>query len=265
MCVTNTGNPFADDSDDEDDGKMPKDKVKDYDDFAPYGPGSLHFKPSRSENTHLYYVNYNKIKELSPEERQELHSKKYEKEAEKLALELKIKSMIAAASELLSQPTNEELSPLLKNGEDEKASLEEKAETNRLFKVNESTRLNIRKKIRTMAATWRKRKRTCMEFLMQLEESSEGLVSVAKLRKDNGPFCIAFDGLHADAELRSKAQMAQKRQQGMISKRRNGIVSKTSAQNDADPSGRCLVAVILGKNDIVERKYFDPENKENYL
>ena len=245
MADTHAGNPFDYDSDDEDGSKASTAKRTE-DEYDPYGPGCLCCKTGRGENMHLYYVNYNKIREMSHDERQKLYSDQAIANAEKERMQSLIKSNIAEATKLNSQPTNYEMIPLEKNLEEEVASLQQGVEESRLLKVNEQSRIGTKRKIQSMTAHWTQRKRLCNDFVTMLEDVSEGSISRAKAYSGDGPFTLESDEDVAKAEVRAATRKNQ---------RKKG--------NKLDLSDPNFVAVCLGKGNLVERVYANVESKEN--
>eukprot|EP00957_Ditylum_brightwellii_P103954 7920896-Ditylum_brightwellii.AAC.1 len=63
------------------------------------------------------------------------------------------------------------------------SELRGKLDNARELVVNEKRKRQIQKKVGVMTAHWRKRRRLCMDFLMMMEESTEGTVSVKKCLK----------------------------------------------------------------------------------
>jgi hypothetical protein len=264
MADKNSGDPFADNSDDEEEEIGKKRKIKEAkssDEDDSYGPGSLCFKAGRNDNTNLYYVNYAKAKEMNHDERQELFAALAKVNAEKEELERLIKSNQAMTTQLLSEPTNDELIGLLKEGEETVASLRGMVEESRELRVNESTRIGLKKKIQKMTAHWSKRKRMCLTFLANLEEQSEGILSMRKALSGDGPLALDSDEAVVKAELQLASLKSQKRRK-MGHNPRGIPAPKIKTDHSVDPSAPTLVAVRLEKGGKVERVYYDPEKND---
>lgn len=159
--------------------------------------GSLCLKKGRNVNTTLYYVDYTKQfnngNGLLPEDRNELFSKHAGADAEKSSTENKIKYLSSEANVLLSQPTNIDLTSILESLDAEVVDLRSQMEVAYSFKDNEKIRMQIRKKIDVMQAQWRKRKRLCMDFLREMEEITEGSISMKKSLSGDGPIELESD------------------------------------------------------------------------
>lgn len=259
MSHQGSGNPFDGDSDDEDSGKKStKKRKRDDDEDEPYGPGSLCVKHNRGPE--LYYTNHKKLKTLSHDERQELLSAQQTAIAKKEAMEHEIKWRNALTKELLSQPTNDELIGRLKDEEDAVASLRKMVEERKKYQVNESTRIDLQKKIQKMLAQWIKRKRMCESFLTHLEDVSEGAISRRKSLSGDGPLALDSDDIVEKAELQSAALKLQKRKMG---RNPRGIpMKKIETDYPDDQSSPILVALRLGKGNKLERVFY-PEVKED--
>ena len=185
-------NQFAD-SDDEDDRSTSKKKSKigsSDDEYA----GSLSIKAGRNANTTLYYCDYSSLTNngngLLPDDRNTLLSDHEIAKAEMQSQDNCIKSMTAEASKLLSEPTNEELTALFEEMEENVTSLREEVESAQELKGFEKHKVKVNKRVDTMAAQWRKRKRVCMDFLVAMEENTEGSISTKKCLSGDGQIYI---------------------------------------------------------------------------
>jgi hypothetical protein len=182
---------FADSDDDDDDkgAKKKQGKVQISVASDSYAK-SLSFKSAKSVNASLYYTDHSKLKNngdgLEPEVRNVLvceHSKTIQ---ELTMLQDSIKQMNAQAATLVSEPTNEEASTRLGAEEAELQALNLQLEAARGLKANEKYKLQIKRRIENMASFWRKRKRLTMDFLISMEECTDGVISAKK--------CLAGDG-----------------------------------------------------------------------
>ena len=217
MADTFQGNPFADnDSDDEDEeNKKPKKAAKKTSTSNPSDEycGSLRVKEGRNSNATLYYVDYTKLSNqgngLDPEKRNDLYADLEKAKCEEAALRKQLNDTNAEAARLLCEPLNEELARLLVENEKEMEDLNDKLQTNRAFAGNEKHAKSVNGNISKMAAIWRKSKcrvyfiiialficgstiesiyagkRMCMDFLMFMEESTDGMILFATTFVDN--------------------------------------------------------------------------------
>mmetsp|Transcript_12594 Transcript_12594/g.17356 ORF Transcript_12594/g.17356 Transcript_12594/m.17356 type:complete len:211 (-) Transcript_12594:120-752(-) len=182
-------NPFDHDSDDEDEKKKKKNATPTSSN-DPY-TGSLLLKTGRNSNTTLYYTDHSKLHNsgngLLPDERNELAGNFEQSKAEEEVLRANLKSITATTEKLNSEPTNEEAVSKLEVQEREITELRGELESARELVVNEKRKRQIEKRNSLMTTHWRKRRRLCMDFLIMMEESTEGTVSVKKCLKGMFP------------------------------------------------------------------------------
>jgi hypothetical protein len=182
------------DSDDEDgesaSGKKKKATIACDDDYA----GSLAIKGGRNSNTTLYYCDYSKLTNkgngLLPDDRNTLLS---DHEAAKAELQSKndiIQTMTTETMKLLSEPTNEDATTCLEEAESHTEKLRENVEAAQEFKSFEKKRIEVKQRIDVMTAQWRKRRRLCMDFLIAMEDNTDGTVSVKNCLSGNGQIYI---------------------------------------------------------------------------
>jgi hypothetical protein len=185
MSLDKDDNPF-DESDDEEGATKPKrgatsSKLSSTDDpFA----RSLLLKAGRNSNNVLYFVDHSRLHNngngLLPDERNALagsfESAKYEEEL----LNQKLTQLNTAANQLLSEPLNTDIFTILEKEEHVMTSLNQELESARELVVDEKIKKQIKTRLDAMTAQWRKRKRICMDFLMLMEEMTEGTVSIKK-------------------------------------------------------------------------------------
>jgi regulator of replication initiation timing len=246
-----------DDSDDED--KAPKKKeIKASDD--PY-KGALSFKSGKSANTCLYYVDYTKLKNngdgLPPDERNELSGDLHKTNAEIDALKTTVKSMTLEAAKLLSEPTNEELAERLETEEAALTELREEVQAARKLKVNEKHKQQIKRRIEAMTTVWRKRRRICMDFLMAMEENTEGTVSVKKCLKGDGQIDIDSD----EVVVAAAVEYGKKKRARPVSGKTKRIsgVAKTAPKPSGLLASESFVAVTLDSQGRIQRVHLDDD------
>ena len=191
-------NPFDDDSNDEDNVKGTS-KSKEH--SEPY-KDSLVFKAGKNISTHLYFVDYRKLRALDREERETLANDLAAVKAEEHSLEATLKSTEELTIKLLAEPTNEELTLKLESEDSLLRDLEEQVEEARKLTVNEKHKEKTKQRIQNMAAKWRQRRRLCLEFLTGLEENTDGAVSRTKCLKGDGQIALDSDEVVAAAAVR---------------------------------------------------------------
>lgn len=279
MALDKASENVFDDSDDED---QPASKKKAKPSSTEPYEGSLCLKAGKSAGTSLYYVDHTKLKNngdgLDCDEKNALYSEVAKSKAEKDALLAKIKEDNIIAAKLLLEPTNEEAIARLATEEAALSELRTTVEDSRQLKGNEKIKAQLIRRIDKMAAEWRKRRRTTMDFLVTLEEMTDGTVSAKK--------CLAGDGqieLDSD-ETVSASQVAYAKKKkaksgggsgstSMLGKRSRsggGVVAtknKKSAagargENDSSslnlpPGDENFVAVMLDSQGRVKRIYLE--------
>lgn len=242
------------DSDDEDAPK--KSSKKEPSDADPY-KGSLAFKAGKGSNSSLYFVNYNVAKNgngLDGEEKSKLASDFANAEAEMESLKHSIKSMTATTAKLLSEPTNEEADGRLAKEESELAVLKEQVEEARKLKVNEKLKKQTKKRIETMTSFWRKRRRICMDFLIAMEENTDGTVSMKKCLKGDGQIDIDSDEVVASGAIEYHKNKKSSGP-GLLGKKRKFTKAKPTSAGLAPTED--FVAVILDNKGLVQRVHAD--------
>ena len=259
MALDKSEAVFADSDDEED--KAPKKKTEPKASDDPY-KGALSFKSGKSANSCLYYVDYTKLKNngdgLLPDERNELSGDLHKTKAELDALKTTVKSMTLETDKLLSEPTNEELDARLEADEAELAELREQAEAGRKLKVNEKYKQQIKRRIDAMTTVWRKRRRLCMDFLMAMEENTDGTVSVKKCLKGDGQIDIDSD----EAIVAAAVEYGQKQRARPASYKMKRILggAKTAPKSSSTSglaASESFVAVTLDSQGRIQRVHLE--------
>eukprot|EP00804_Cyclotella_cryptica_P013291 CCRYP_018637-RB/>CCRYP_018637-RB protein AED:0.20 eAED:0.20 QI:289/1/1/1/1/1/6/1235/735 len=248
------GNPFECDSDDEVEKpakKAKKDAGVSTDEYS----GSLRLKEGRNVNNILYYVDHAKLQNngngLDPDKRNDLYADLEKSKCEQEALMKQLNGTASETARLLSEPLNEELARLLLEQEKEMDDLNAKLETNRAYAGNEKYAKQMNDRVSRMATFWRKRKRQCMEFLMLMEDSTEGTISVKKCLSGDGQICIDSD----ESAIKGAVAYAKKRKTAVLVGRgglKGRARSETTAALPPDPG---FVGVKLNSSGIPERVY----------
>jgi hypothetical protein len=263
------GNPTFADSDDEDgDKKVAAKKVKSGGGVEDTGTittsdsykSSLCFKAGKTSNASLYYVDYTKLKNngngLEPHARNELAADVAKSQAEEGALAESIKQLTKDTVQLLSEPTNVEAVARLEEEEAELKDLAERAEAGRKLKVNEKHKLKVKRGIEYMAAQWRKRRRICMDFLISMEENSDGSITIKRCLSGDGPIDIDSD----EAVAKGAVAFALKKRSApaLLAKKRGPVTKKSKLGSVPSDGNEALanedfVAVALNSQGTVSR------------
>jgi hypothetical protein len=272
MALDQSGNgeTFADSDDEDDDNKKKNkkkpdvNKAKESDDGR---SGSLCFKAAKSSNASLYYVDHTKLKNsgdgLERDKRDELLVAVHKVEADETALKATLKQMTAETAKLLSEPTNEEATVRLETEESILTELKNLAEAGRKLKVNVEHKQKTKRRIENMAAQWRKRRRICMDFLIAMEENTEGTVSLKKCMAGDGQIDIDSDEVvatHAVAFGKKKRCLP-----NTAGKQKAGSLATKKAAASTESSGILLsgsedfVAVLLDSQGCIKRVHLDDD------
>jgi len=249
-----TGNPF-DDSDDEDE-KSSKKKAANKEGSDEY---ALRLKEGRNLNNNLYYVDHTKLANngdgLLPDARNDLLSDMQGSKAEFDQLSLTLKKISSEASQLESQPKNEELLLEVIDLEKRMGDMNDSLEEARVHASNEKRVKQVKKGIENMTSYWRKRKRQCIEFISIMEEATEGTISLKKCLKGDGPIDIDSD----EAAVVGATAFA-KRKKSKVSLAGRGV--KAGAKMGGDGSGslrpdESFIGVRLTAQGQPERVYLE--------
>jgi len=249
--VTPKGFP---DSDDEEEAKKTSGATSDPSD--PYAATVL-FKDGRSASCSLYFLDQSKLENngngLIPEDRNKLVMDLDQTSAEESEQNEKLKNLLSEASRLSSEPTNEEADRKLETEEEDAKNLEEQLESFRKLRVNEQVRTKTQKKAEYFAIQWRSRKRICMDFLINMEECTDGAVSMKK--------CLAGDGqIELDSDeviVKSAIEYAKKKRTRGPTKPTKRAKVGTSDTFDGVAPDENFVAVCLKSSGDIRRIYLD--------
>jgi uncharacterized protein YjhX (UPF0386 family) len=245
-------NPFASSDEEQEEKEKPASSNND-----PYA-GSFLLKVGKSQSTNLYYVAHNKLKGLDQNQRNTLLQNIGMANAEGDALKDTLKTTLEQATKLLSEPTNEEVTERLETQEANVNDLQSQVEEAQKLKVNEKHKQKTKRKIQNMAAQWRKRKRLCMDFLIAMEENTDGTVRAKKCLSGDGQIALDSDENVANAAVEfAKKKRARKSKDGNPGRKvlgANMTVSNNASTSLADES---FVAVNLDSQYNVCRIYVD--------
>lgn len=259
---TDTSTQFADSDDDDDEAptkKKSKKKEEEPTEAVPY-KNSLTFKAGKGSNSSLYYVNYNTAKNgdgLDREEKNKLASDLAAAEAEEAALKQTLATMRTTTAKLISEPKNEEADRRLEKEEAELSDLTEQLEAARKLKVNEKHKATTKKRIEHFASFWRKRRRLCMDFLVTMEEVTDGTIIAKKCLLGDGQIDCDSDELVAKQVI---AYANSKRAKGNGKKLAFAKVS-ASTKTGIQPS-ESFVAVLLDSQGSVSRVHLEADQSK---
>ena len=184
---------------------------------------------------------------LVPEKRNELvcHLQKSKDEFDQLNQQLK--ATTAQAVQLESEPKNEELIVEVSNMEKKLVEMGENITEMKSHAGNEKHVKLVKKEIQSKASVWRKRKRMCTEFLSNMEECTDGTISLKKCLKGDGQIDIDSD------ETALKGAIAFSNRKKIKTVKSSGV--KSGVQPSAD-----FVGCTLSAQGKPERVFFGVEN-----
>jgi len=212
---------------------------------------SVRVKMGRNANSNLYYLDQSKLENegngLLPEEQQNLVASQHQG-SEELRRKLdECKTMDRQTVQYLSEPKNDEMNALLRDGEEEMDSVHQALEEAKQYSGNASRRKKSEKQVDSMCIQWRQRKRKCIDFLDTMEDYTEGTISKKKCLAGNGQIEVESD--------ETAIKLAKTFHERMKARKRGG---KGSGEGD---DSRCLVGIVLGSNKTngIERVYATDE------
>jgi hypothetical protein len=240
--------PVNDDGDSDDDDLVKKTtsnkKKKVCDKFT----DALRMKAGRNTNTTLYYMNHSKLTNggngLDPEQRNELVSNVQKANEELKHENHKLQTTVQSTTLLLSEPLNKEAAEIIRSEESCVKDLEDQLKDARKLKSNESSRKATKRKTEQMLLHWRKRSRLCMDFLSNMEECTEGTISVKK--------CLTGSG-QIDIESDENAVKEAKEMDALKKKRKP--MKATGSKGNETKSSPAFIAVTLGPKGVIQRVY----------
>ena len=252
-------NPFVDSDKDEDSTEKPSS-------HEPY-EASLTFKPGKKQSTNLYYVDHTKLKGLDHHERDALFQDCATATAEKDALQQRLKLLTDKGNKLLSEPTNEEIEELLETEGKVVSALQGQVEEAKKLQINQKHKEKTKRNIQKMAAQWRKRKRMCMDFLINMEEITDGSVRATKCFSGDGQMALDSDDAVAKAAIEFEKKKRSRGNSGSINKPRKVLKSRISqnASSNASLADESFVAVNLDSQHNVIRVYVDERKTADSL
>mmetsp|Transcript_7412 Transcript_7412/g.9328 ORF Transcript_7412/g.9328 Transcript_7412/m.9328 type:complete len:258 (+) Transcript_7412:87-860(+) len=256
MVDKSNDNPFADDSDDEDEKPSKKKSAskKSTDEYA----GSIRVKEGRNTNNTLYYVDHSKLQNngngLLPEARNELFSALETSKQELAVLGQKHKKICSDTAQLLSEPKNEELETELQELTNKMEVMDNGLEEARAHASNAKHAKQLKGRIDKMATEWRKRKRMCNEFVQNMEEATDGTISLKKCCSGSGPIDIETD----EGAIKGAREYASKKRPKVMS--RGGLKKRNDAGANAglQPNEK-FIGVLLDSKGMPQRVYMDEE------
>jgi hypothetical protein len=142
--------------------------------------------------------------------------------------------------------------------------LAERVEAGRKLKVNEKHKVKVKRGIESMTAQWRKRRRICMDFLISMEESSDGSISMKKCLSGDGPIDVDSDEAVAKGAV---AYALKKRSAPALTAKKRAPPTKKSKLGSAPSNGNealaseDFVAVALTSQGTVSRVMVGEETK----
>ena len=247
--------PFAE-SDDENERSPPprtKGKTGNTTEF------SLCLKAGRNPNNSLYYVDYNNAKNgcgLDRDLQNDLVSNLAKAQADANALRDSIKMVEIETTKLLSEPKNEEATAQIEIGTLDLTELKLELQNLQQFQGNEKHRAQLKRKTFAMTAEWRKRRRICLDFLISMEENTEGTISAKKCLSGDGPVDVESDEL----VVKNAIEYGKKKQKRPLgSKKANIRISSGTRQTSEILGDEAFIGVVLDSQGSVRRVHLEDD------
>lgn len=207
-------------------------------------------KEGRNASSNLYFINQSKLENngngLLAEDRDKLLINMDRASQEESDLQNKVNELLSKAIALEAEPTNEYADQLLQLQMDRHDELDSDLAKCRLYPASSKLRKEVNKSIEVFATHWRQRKRMCIDFLRQMEECTDGAVSVKK--------CLAGDGaIELDSDeiiVKSAVEYAEK-------KKKQKTFHSNKKESSLPPPDKNFVAVLLEPTGAVRRVILD--------
>ena len=239
---------------------------------------SLSFKPGRTTQSNLYFVNHTKLTLLDHDQRNELFQNCAIADQELASLQSNVQRNLEQAKQLQSEPTNEQAATQLEHDEALVVELQEKVQAGRKLKVNDSHKKKLKASIQTMTRYWRQRRKLCMEALGTLEEVTEGSVDRKKCLKGDGAICLDNDDQvvqsaeqfvkeklarqaratsHTGSKTTSSSSKKNKKGGGLSSSSGKKAANNKRKAEEPSLANERFVGVLLNSQGLVDRVYVD--------
>ena len=222
---------------------------------------SILMKVGRNANTTLYYVDYNKLENngngLAAEEKDKLITAVQSSNIEMQKLKDELRRIEEHTKTLLSEPTNKEATAIIEAEEKYIYTMNETIESLRVHTVNESTRKKIIKGIDGSSSQWRKRKRICTDFLILMEESTDGTVSMKKCLSGDGQIYLEGDEFSIKESTTSAKY---KRQKYKRSKPNSSLHGNTKNSDNNTRPTETFIGVKLDSSGRVVRVHLNEDD-----
>ena len=162
-----------------------------------------------------------------------------------------------AAIQLKSEVMNLEAEEEIKSLETDLYRVSIMIEQAKRFTVNEKRRLQLLKDKKFFLDNWYQRKQICMEFLKNMEEFTDGTISVRKCLKGGGQISVESDECFIADAINIQKQVKSKRKRGVLDRNEKRRKVQDCCQNinagrDVFPS---FVALRLIRKGVVKLIY----------
>eukprot|EP00594_Rhizosolenia_setigera_P008632 CAMPEP_0178967614 /NCGR_PEP_ID=MMETSP0789-20121207/17712_1 /TAXON_ID=3005 /ORGANISM="Rhizosolenia setigera, Strain CCMP 1694" /LENGTH=691 /DNA_ID=CAMNT_0020653283 /DNA_START=210 /DNA_END=2285 /DNA_ORIENTATION=+ len=268
-------NPFDNDtdSDDDEDGSSGSKKKKNNkkgsssssssNNADPYTE-SLLIKVGRNASSTLYFVNYNKLPNngngMELDERSEFMSISVQTNEELNTLTKEFHQINSQTKTLLDQPQNEELDQTIQDLSKEIETLSSKMNHLKQYEGNEEKRKLLHQNISHMSTIWRKRRRMTKEFLLMMEEATDGAITVKKsFRGDTNGLDVESDE-YAIAQTKEWIKMKRGRHNNNSMRMMNKKKASTGGNSSSVVADETFIGVTMNVQGKVERVYMESDN-----
>ena len=117
----------------------------------------------------------------------------------------------------------------------------------------------LKGKIDSMASHWRKRKRITTEFILRMEEATDGTINMKKIAKGDGPIEIETD----EAAIKGAKAWGSRKKAKIVSKPKGGLKPRNgaSASSAALVGDENLIGVVLDAKGVPQRVFLNEKEE----
>ena len=222
--------------------------------------GSILLKSGRTSNNTLYFTNYDALPnngyEMKQDERNLFKIKLHTVKRDEESMKNKFDEIEKETRKLHSEPTNEVLDMKIYDLEKFIVVINSKLDELREYEENEKKKIKIQKSINRFSTFWRKRRKLTIDFLIMMEECTDGSVTVKKCLKGDSPIEIESDESHLQGAL-EWAKMKRQRQITASSKQYAKKRKKYLDKDEGFQPDQTFVGMKLDMKGNCKRVYSD--------
>ena len=218
---------------------------------------SLLFKGAKGNNSGIYYVNYNTAQGgdgLDRDEKNQLVSDNAIADGNYSTMQNSLNIILTETKKLQTESFNSEMNELVEKAGKDSLELSAQLEMARAFRCNEKHKEGTIKRINYFSSHWRKRRKICMDFLITMEELTEGTITAKSCLRGNGQIDI-----DSDEAIIKLAQDFGAKKRRILSSKVAMSACKAGTKKSGLPAADNFVAVVLDGQGTVQRIHLDDE------